>query len=47
MARSGDLRPLGKAMTQALGGRGGGKANFQQGQVRAGEAEIRAFFRKL
>ena len=44
VARDGDLRPLGKAMTQALNGRGGGKPNFQQGQVKAGEAAIRAFF---
>lgn len=39
-----DLRPLGKAMTQALGGRGGGKPNFQQGSVKASEAMIRAFY---
>ena len=45
-AREGDLRPLGKAMTQALNGRGGGKPNFQQGQVKASEAEIRAFFER-
>ena len=44
VAREGDLRPLGKAMTQALSGRGGGKPTFQQGQVKATEAEIRAFF---
>ena len=44
VAREGDLRPLGKAMTQALSGRGGGKPAFQQGQVKATEAEIRAFF---
>ena len=43
-AREGDLRPLGKAMTQALSGRGGGKPNFQQGQVKASEGAIRAFF---
>ena len=45
VAREGDLRPLGKAMTQALRGRGGGKPNFQQGQLKATEAEIREFFR--
>ncbi len=39
-----DLRPLGRAMTAALHGRGGGKPNFQQGRVNAGEAEIRSFF---
>lgn len=44
VARQGDLRPLGKAMTQALNGRGGGKPAFQQGRVQAGKAEIRAFF---
>ena len=44
VAREGDLRPLGKTMTQALSGRGGGKPTFQQGQVKATEAEIRAFF---
>ena len=46
VTREGDLRQLGKAMTQALNGRGGGKPNFQQGQVKATEAEIRAFFEK-
>ena len=45
VTREGDLRSLGKAMTQALNGRGGGKPNFQQGQVKAGENEIREFFR--
>lgn len=45
--RQTDLRPLGKEMTAALGGRGGGKPNFQQGRVEAGEAEIRAFFAGL
>ena len=42
--RQGDLRELNKAMTAALDGRGGGKPNFQQGSVRAGKAEIEAFF---
>ncbi len=46
VARQGDLRPLGKAMTQALNGRGGGKPNFQQGRVQAGRAEIEGFFKK-
>lgn len=41
-----DLRQLGKAMTAALHGRGGGKPGFQQGRVEATEAEIRAFFQK-
>ena len=44
MTRTGDLRALGKAMTQTLGGRGGGKAIYQQGRVNASEAEIRKFF---
>lgn len=38
-----DLRPLGKAMLQALGGRGGGKANFQQGRISGTRAAIRSF----
>ena len=44
VTRNGDLRALGKAMTQTLGGRGGGKPNFQQGRVSASEGQIRAFF---
>ena len=43
-AREGDLRPLGKAMNAALSGRGGGKPNFQQGNVEAERAQIEAFF---
>ena len=42
--RTGDLRALGKAMTAALQGRGGGKPICQQGRVSADEAEIRKFF---
>ena len=42
----GDLVAMGKEMTAALNGRGGGKPNFQQGSVCASEAEIRAFFEK-
>ena len=45
VAREGDLRSFGKAMTQALGGRGGGKPNFQQGRVNAERAAIEAFFK--
>ena len=41
-----DLRPLGKTMTAALKGRGGGKPNFQQGRVSATRKEIEEFFRK-
>ena len=43
-ARSGDLRSLGKALTAALAGRGGGKPGFQQGSVSATRAQIEAFF---
>ena len=39
-----DLRPLGKAMTAALQGRGGGKPNFQQGRVSATRRQIEEFF---
>ena len=43
-SREEDLRQLGKAMTTALNGRGGGKPNFQQGTVSADETAIRHFF---
>ena len=46
VAREGDLRPFGKAMTAALNGRGGGKPIFQQGRVNAPRADIEAFFRE-
>ena len=42
--REGDLRDLGKEMNAALYGRGGGKPNFQQGNVKATQTEIEAFF---
>ena len=42
--RDGDLRQLGKEMTAALAGRGGGKPNFQQGSVKATKALIEGFF---
>ena len=45
--RQGDLRQLGKAMTQALRGRGGGKPGFQQGRVQAAKSEIVEFFANL
>ena len=45
--RQGDLRGLNQAMTAALGGRGGGKPNFQQGSVQAEKAEIEAFFSRV
>ena len=38
-----DLRPLGKEMTVALNGRGGGKPEFQQGTVAATKEQIAAF----
>ena len=44
LARTGDLRPLGKAMTQSLSGRGGGRADAQQGRVNASRAQIETFF---
>ena len=44
VTRNGDLRQLGKDMTKALNGRGGGKPIFQQGRVQAGRADIEAFF---
>ncbi len=40
----GDVRPLCKALNQALDGRGGGKPELAQGSVRAGADAIRAFF---
>lgn len=42
--RQSDLRPLGREMTAALQGRGGGKPNFQQGRITADECAIRTFF---
>ncbi len=44
VTRNGDLRQLGKEMTKALNGRGGGKPIFQQGRVNAKKTEIEAFF---
>ncbi len=44
ISRSMDLRELGKRMTGALNGRGGGKPEFQQGSVRATREEIQEFF---
>ena len=45
-SKSQDLRSLGKEMTAALNGRGGGKAEFQQGTVAATRTRIEAFFNK-
>ena len=42
--RAGDLRQCNQQMNAALNGRGGGKPNFQQGSVRATQAQIRNFF---
>ena len=47
VTRQGDLRSLGKEMTVSLGGRGGGKPNFQQGRVAADREKIQAFFRQV
>ena len=46
VTRNGDLRTLGRDMTKALNGRGGGKPNFQQGRVQATQAQIEAFFQR-
>lgn len=46
MERGGDLRQLNKAMTAALGGRGGGKPEYQQGSVKADKAAIEGFFKE-
>lgn len=45
-SREADLRQLGREMTAAINGRGGGKPNFQQGTVCAEEAAVRKFFEK-
>ena len=47
VTRDGDLRPVGKKMTAALHGRGGGKPNFQQGRVKATKQQIEAFFEEV
>ena len=41
--KGGDLRPLTRALNQALNGRGGGKPDFVQGSLQASQAEIEAF----
>ena len=46
VTRQGDLRQLGKDMTAALCGRGGGKPGFIQGSVKATKAQIEVFFGK-
>ena len=42
----GDLRPLAKALNQALQGRGGGKPDFIQGTLSASQHQIQAFFQE-
>lgn len=44
VTRQGDLRSLGREMTAALNGRGGGKPAFQQGRVSASREKIGKFF---
>ena len=46
-SREQDLRPIGKALTTALNGRGGGKPEAQQGTVCATRKEIEDYFRSL
>jgi alanyl-tRNA synthetase len=44
VTRNGDLRNLGKALTQQFNGRGGGKPICQQGRIGGTKSEICAFF---
>jgi len=44
VSRKDDLRQMGKNMTKALSGRGGGKPNCQQGRVGCGKEQIVEFF---
>ena len=46
-SREQDLRPIGKAMTAALKGRGGGKPEAQQGTLQATKQEIEAYCASL
>ena len=46
-SREADLRGLGKDMTAALNGRGGGKPDFQQGSVKATRQEIESYFENM
>ena len=43
--RKADLKELGKRLSNALNGRGGGKPGYFQGSVRAQRSGIEAFFR--
>jgi alanyl-tRNA synthetase len=47
ISRNTDLRPMGKALTAALNGRGGGKPECQQGSIKATRSEIEAFFANM
>ena len=47
VSRSGSVAELGKAMNEALQGRGGGKPGFFQGSVKASRQAIADFFGKL
>ena len=44
LSRTGDVRPVGKAMMEALSGRGGGKPEAFQGRLAASAANIREWF---
>ena len=44
ISRNGDVRELGKAMNEALNGRGGGKPGSFQGSVKATRAQFEDFF---
>ncbi len=46
VSKQGEVKDLGLAMNKALSGRGGGKAGFFQGSVKASKAEIEAFFER-
>ncbi len=45
--RGGDVRPLVKAMNEALSGRGGGKPELSQGTVLAGKAQVEAWVSEI
>lgn len=44
---SGDVRPLGKELNQAFGGRGGGSKELVQGSVRGEKSELEQFFNNV
>ncbi len=46
-SKSTDLRPIGKALNEKFQGRGGGKPSFQQGNLRAEQAQIEGFFGEI